>query len=41
MLGHTEVRTTQIYTDLSLDSIRKDMMALKKRLKGQYTWIEK
>jgi site-specific recombinase XerD len=40
ILGHAKIRTTQIYADLSLDSIRKEILALEKRLSGQYEWIE-
>jgi len=40
MLGHKDIRTTQIYAELSLDKIAEDVQALSKRIEEKYTWID-
>lgn len=40
MLGHRDIRTTQIYAELSLDKIAQDIRALSKRIEGQYILID-
>jgi integrase len=40
MLGHRDIKTTQIYAELSLDKIAKDIDLLAKRIEGKYTLID-
>lgn len=40
MLGHEHIKTTQIYAELSLDKIAKDVKKLSEQLKGQFTLTE-
>jgi integrase len=40
MLGHRSLRTTQIYAQLSLDTIAKDILSLARRIEGLYEWID-
>ncbi|WP_370525515.1 tyrosine-type recombinase/integrase [Dysgonomonas sp. 521] len=40
MLGHRDIRTTQIYAELSLDKIAQDIRALSERIEGKYILID-
>jgi integrase len=40
MLGHKDIKTTQIYAELSLDKIASDIELLAKRIEGKYTLID-
>jgi integrase len=40
MLGHRDIKTTQIYAELSLDKVAQDMRCLSERIRGQYTLID-
>lgn len=40
MLGHKNIKTTQIYAELSLDKIAEDIQVLSKRIEGKYNWID-
>jgi integrase len=40
MLGHKDIKTTQIYAELSLDKVAQDIKCLSERIKGRYTLID-
>lgn len=40
MLGHRDIKTTQIYAELSLDKIAQDIQALATRIEGKYLLID-
>ncbi|KAA6338652.1 Tyrosine recombinase XerC [termite gut metagenome] len=40
MLGHKNIKTTQIYAEVSHDKILRDMKILSGRIAGKYTWID-
>ncbi|KAA6323738.1 Tyrosine recombinase XerC [termite gut metagenome] len=40
MLGHKNIKTTQIYAEVSHDKILQDMKILSGRIAGKYTWVD-
>lgn len=40
MLGHRDIKTTQIYAELSLDKIAQDIRLLSERIKGKYILVD-
>lgn len=40
MLGHRDIKTTQIYAELSLEKVAQDISVLSERIKGKYTLID-
>lgn len=40
MLGHRDIKTTQIYAELSLDKIAQDIQSLATRIEGKYLLID-
>ncbi|KAA6318261.1 Tyrosine recombinase XerC, partial [termite gut metagenome] len=40
MLGHKNIKTTQIYAEVSHDKILQDMKILSGRIVGKYTWVD-
>ncbi|MBN9302525.1 MULTISPECIES: site-specific integrase [Dysgonomonas] len=40
MLGHRDIKTTQIYAELSLDKVAQDIRLLSERIRGKYILID-